>query len=264
MDSLPIFLRLAGQPVILVGDGHAAEPRRRLLLRAGAVPVGEDHAEARLAFVAIDEDVAAEETVSRLRRRGLLVNAADKPALCDFIMPAIVDRAPVLIAIGTGGASSGLAKALRGRIEALLPASLGRLAEALFAARERIRARWPEAGDRRMAIDAALAAGGPLDPAVAQNEVAVGRWLAAGTSVEAVARLERIALCSIDPDDLTLREARLLAGADRVTHRRDVPVAILDRARADAVRHACDEPPASGETGLTVDLGWLGGVRPPA
>lgn len=256
MDSLPIFLRLAGQPVILVGDGHAAEPRRRLIERAGAVPVGEEDAAARIAFVAIDDAAVAEAAVARLRARGLLVNAADKPALCDFIMPAIVDRAPVLVAIGTGGASSGLAKALRGRIEALLPASLGRLAEALFAARERIRARWAEAGDRRLAIDAALAPGGPLDPGLAQDVAAVDRWLAVAAPAEAVARLERIALRSADPDDLTLREARLLAGADRVTHRRDVPAAILDRARADAERICCDAAPIDAPPGLSLDIGW--------
>lgn len=256
MDSLPIFLRLSGQPVILVGDGHAAAPRRRLIERAGGLPVGEENEAARLAFVAIDEDGAAEAAVARLRARGLLVNAADKPALCDFTMPAIVDRFPVLIAVGTGGASAGLAKALRGRIEALLPASLGRLAEALFAARERIRARWPDAGARRMAIDAALAPGGPLDPGLAKDAAAVDRWLAASALAEPDTRLERIILRSADPDELTLREARLLAGADRIYHRDNVPAAILDRARADAARINCLVVPAEMEPGLSLDLGW--------
>jgi uroporphyrin-III C-methyltransferase/precorrin-2 dehydrogenase/sirohydrochlorin ferrochelatase len=256
VDSLPIFLRLSGQPVILIGDGHAAEPRRRLIERAGAVAVDEDNQEARLAFVAIDEDAEAEVVVARLRTRGLLVNTADKPALCDFTMPAIVDRAPVLIAIGTGGASSGLAKALRGRVETLLPASLGRLATALFAARDRIRARWPGADDRRIAIDAALASGGPLDPGVAQDDGAVDRWLAAAAPAEAVGQLERIALRSADPDELSLRDARLLASAGRIYHRAEVPAAILDRARADATRICCDAAPADAGPGLSLDIGW--------
>ncbi|HWL47498.1 MAG TPA: NAD(P)-dependent oxidoreductase, partial [Sphingomonadaceae bacterium] len=132
--------------MILLGDGDAAAAKRRLLERAGARIVGEDDA-AALAIVA-DGDEAA---VARLRARGILVNATDRPDLCDFTLPAIVDRAPVLVAIGTGGASAGLAKALRQRIEALLPADLGRLAEALFAARAAIRARWPEADARRRA-----------------------------------------------------------------------------------------------------------------
>jgi siroheme synthase (precorrin-2 oxidase/ferrochelatase) len=147
MDSLPVFLRLRGRPVILIGEGAAAAAKRRLLERAAARIVGEE-AEAQLALVATD---APEAVVARLRARGILVNTADRPDLCDFTLPAIVERDPVLIAIGTGGASAGLAKALRQRIEALLPGSAGRLAQALARAREPIRKRWPDAAARRRA-----------------------------------------------------------------------------------------------------------------
>jgi uroporphyrin-III C-methyltransferase/precorrin-2 dehydrogenase/sirohydrochlorin ferrochelatase len=256
VDSLPIFLRLSGQPVMLVGDGHAAEPRRRLIERAGAVVVGEDDRDARLAFVAIDGDDAAAAAVARLRARGLLVNAADKPALCDFFIPAIVDRAPVLVAIGTGGSSAGLAKALRSRIEALLPASLGTLAASLGRARERLRGRWPDGAERRMAIDDALAIGGPLDPAIGHDDDAVDRWLGTAARSELGSRLERIALRSGDPDELTLREARLLASAAQIYHRDDVPRVILDRARADAVRIRCARAPDEVPPGLSLDIGW--------
>ncbi|MDB5736824.1 MAG: hypothetical protein JWO65_492, partial [Sphingomonas bacterium] len=163
MHSLPVFLRLDGRPVILLGDGDAAVAKRRLLDRAGARIVGED-ATAALAIVAIGDEAEAQAAATRLKARGILVNAVDRPALCDFTLPAIVDRDPVLIAIGTGGASAGLAKALRQRIEALLPASLGTLAEALHAARAGLLARFPAAADRRRAIDAAFDPGGPLDP----------------------------------------------------------------------------------------------------
>jgi uroporphyrin-III C-methyltransferase/precorrin-2 dehydrogenase/sirohydrochlorin ferrochelatase len=256
VDSLPIFLRLRGQPVILIGEGHAAEPRRRLIERAGALVVGEESETARLAFVAIDEDDAAEAAVARLRARGVLVNAADKPALCDFFVPAIVDRAPVLIAIGTGGSSAGLAKALRSRIEALLPASLGALARSLGNAGERLRGRWPDGAARRMAIDGALAIGGVLDPGVAHDDAAVDRWLGLAAPSEPGSQLERIALRSGDPDELTLREARLLASAARIYHRDDVPAVILDRARADAVRMRCARAPAEIPPGLSLDIGW--------
>lgn len=244
-SGLPIFVRVDGQPVILVGGGAAAEPKRRLLERAGAAIVGEDDA-ARLAVVACDDPgpVAA-----RLKARGLLVNVADRPDLCDFTLPAIVERDPVTIAIGTGGASAGLAAALRQRLEAVLPASLGRLADALAGARAAIRTRWPDGGDRRRALGAALA--GPLDPLGAWADDAVERWLRAPTTV--ASELVRIRLRSADPDDLTLREARALAQADRVTYRADVPAAILDRARADAERTLCAAPPR-GLSGLTVDL----------
>ena len=93
--------------------------------------VGEDAA-ASLAIVAIDDEDEALAAVARLKARGVLVNAVDRPDLCDFTLPAIVDRDPVLVAIGTGGASAGLAAALRQRLETLLPATLGQLARDLY------------------------------------------------------------------------------------------------------------------------------------
>jgi uroporphyrin-III C-methyltransferase/precorrin-2 dehydrogenase/sirohydrochlorin ferrochelatase len=99
MDSLPVFLRLRGRPVILIGEGEAAAAKRRLLERAAARIVGEE-AEAQLALVATD---APDAVVARLRARGILVNTTDRPDLCDFTLPAIVDRDPVLIAVGTSG-----------------------------------------------------------------------------------------------------------------------------------------------------------------
>ncbi|MBO9621621.1 MAG: siroheme synthase [Sphingomonas sp.] len=246
LPALPIFVTLAGRPVILLGEGEAAEAKRRLLERAGAAVVGEE-GEARLAVVALADPAPA---VARLRARGVLVNAVDRPDLCDFTLPAIVDRSPVLVAIGTAGASAGLAAALRQRLEALLPAGLGRLAEGLHAARAAVRARWPDVADRRRAIGAALA--GPLDPLADHPDGAVARWL---ESPEApAAALVRFRLVSGDPDDLTLRQARALAQAERIFHRGDVPIAILERARADAVRILCQAPPAAPGPGLSVDL----------
>jgi len=248
MHSLPVFLRLQGRAVILTGEGAAADAKRRLLERAGARIVGEAE-EAAIAIVS-DGDAA---TVARLQARGIMVNATDRPDLCDFTLPAIVDRAPVLIAIGTGGASAGLAKALRQRIEALLPARLGALATALQDARAAVRARWPDAGARRRAIDAGLAAGGLIDPLSDKAVDAVPDWLAHGADIQAD-RLEAIRLLSGDPDDLSLRAARLLGEADRIYHASDVPAAILDRARADAVRIEASMLPDEPGEGLSL---WL-------
>jgi uroporphyrin-III C-methyltransferase/precorrin-2 dehydrogenase/sirohydrochlorin ferrochelatase len=247
--GLPLFLTVAGRPVILLGDGPAAEAKRRLLVRAGAVIVSEE-ADARLAIVALEDDAEAEAAVDRLRARGVLVNAVDRPALCDFTVPAIVDRAPVLVAIGTGGASAGLAAALRQRLEALLPQTLGPHARRLFDARAALRRRFPIAEERRRALGAALAPGGPLDPLGEGGRV--DAWLA-GAEAEPD-RLVTLTLTSPDPDDLTLRQARLIAEADRLYHRVDVPPAILDRARADAERIACTAPPAAPGHGLSLDL----------
>jgi uroporphyrin-III C-methyltransferase/precorrin-2 dehydrogenase/sirohydrochlorin ferrochelatase len=284
--ALPIFVRLSGRTVVLVGEGEAADAKRRLLERAGAVIVGEDgawrsgpagsvaaqgqlsgtdadtdgssaaqqhrssddqnvSAGARLAVV-VDDEAAAH----RLKAQGLLVNVVDRPELCDFTLPAIVDRAPLLVAIGTGGVSAGLAAAVRQRLEAILPAGLGRLAEALYAARDALRARFPETAQRRRAIGAALAVGGALDPLGDHDGTDVMERIAAG----AARRVAHIRLRSTDPDNLTLREARWLSQADRVTHRANVPPAVLDRARADAVRERTEAAPAASVEGLTVDV----------
>jgi len=202
MHSLPLFVRLAGRPVILLGEGETADAKRRLLERAGANVVGEDHP-ASLAIVAIEGETEAHDAVARL--------------------------------------------------QALLPAGIGRLAEALGLARGALRTRFPAPADRRAAIDAALVEGGPLDPLAEHDADAVARWLASADML-AETSLVTIRLASPDPDDLTLRTARLLGRADRVYHRPDVPPVILDRARADAVRIACETVPTDPGPGLSLDL----------
>jgi uroporphyrin-III C-methyltransferase/precorrin-2 dehydrogenase/sirohydrochlorin ferrochelatase len=256
MDALPLFLRVADRPVILLGEGETADAKRRLLERAGALVTDDEGAAAAIAIVAIEDEAAAQAAAVRLKARGVLVNAVDRPALCDFTLPAIVDRDPLIIAVGTGGASAGLAKAVRQRIEALLPSRLGTLALALSGARGAIRQRWPAAAQRRRAIDAALAAGGALDPLGDDNdgEARVAAWLAHTGAEEQASRLIALPLASADPDDLTLRTARLLGEADRVYHAPDVPAAILVRARADAARIMADAPPITPGPGLSL---WL-------
>ncbi len=240
IHSLPLFHRVAGQPVIVLGEGEAALAKRRLVERAGGIVVGESNTEARLAFVALSEPgEEPEAAAARLRARGLAVNVADRPELCDFTTPSLLERGPVLIAVSTGGASAGLAKALRLRLEALLPAGLGELAQALQHARTAMRERWPDAAARRRALDAALAEGRALDPLEDHDDTAVARWLG-GAGDGALAGRHEIRLRSADPDDLTLREARLLGTADTIRHAAAAPPAILARARADAVRIGLD------------------------
>lgn len=257
IDALPLFHRIAGRPVVVLGEGDAAEAKRRLVERAGGLVFTElaegIAAGARLAFVALEDGAAAEAGVAEARAAGLLVNATDRPALCDFTVPSILDRSPVLVAVGTGGASAGLAKQLRLRLEALLPQALGRLATGLSEARLALRERFPDAAVRRRALDAALAAGGPLDPLADGSARRVEAWLT--DAVQPPEGTVEIVLRSDDPDDLTLREARLLGTADVVIHESRIGSAVLDRARADAVRVEMGaELPSSPLHGTTVIL----------
>jgi len=234
---------------MLIGSGPTADAKQRLLERAGAIIVGEDAQGTALGVVANGDELV----VARLRARGILLNVVDRPDLCDFTLPAIIDRDPVLIAIGTGGASAGLAAALRQRLETLLPVGLGKLATALFGAREHLRARFPDTDVRRRAIGSLLAAGGPLDPLAEHDDPST----AIAAADAAPGRTERIEINSADPETLTVRAARLLGLADRLYIEGAVPDAILDRARADAQRHigACPRIPSPG---LTLHLIWMG------
>jgi uroporphyrin-III C-methyltransferase / precorrin-2 dehydrogenase / sirohydrochlorin ferrochelatase len=247
MNQLPIFVTLRDRNFMLVGDGEAAEAKRRLIERAGGVCVGEGSAQVMLAFVAVEDAAEAAGIAARLKATGLLVNVVDQPALCDFTTPAIIDRDPVLIAIGTGGASAGLAKALRQRFEALLPQNLGSLATGLAAMRDSIRQKWPDNVARRKAIDDALNEAGILDPLSDIDEPAISDWLSQSDSKRPDGVIE-LTLCSPDPDDLTLRQARLLGQADHIFFGPDVPTAIVNRARADATRNngVVPEPPPVG------------------
>ena len=256
MRSLPLFHRVAGQPVIVLGEGPAAEAKGRLVERAGGVVEADAQAGidrgARLAFVALDDPAEADAAAVRLRCAGLLVNVVDRPELCDFTTPSVLDRDPVLVAIGTAGASAGLAKHLRLRLEALLPDSIGKLAEALSASREAIRARWADAADRRRALDGALGEGGALDPLGGAGPEDVTRWLAQDSTPPEARRIEITA--PADPADLTLRQLQWLGAADMILFDPAVVPAVLDRARADAERIELAADDGAVRPGLTVVL----------
>ena len=239
VHSLPIFVRLAGQNVIVVGDGEAAAAKVRLIVAAGGAVVRDEGHGARLAFVALDDAAAAHEVAERLKRAGLLVNVVDRPALCDFTVPAIVDRAPVLVAVGTGGASASLAKALRERLEAWLPARLGGLAQAISAARALVAERFTGVVARRVFWDTHLAPRGALDPL---GDAPLPDIAALLDAPPATGGLVEIVVATHDPDDLTLRQLRQLAQADIVAYDAGVAPAVVDRARRDAERVVGDAP----------------------
>lgn len=264
ISSLPLFHQVAGQQVLVLGDGPAAEPKRRLVERAGGVIV-DDFARAvdegvRLAFIAFENAQACEVAAINARCAGMLVNVVDRPELCDFTTPSILDREPLLVAIGTGGASAGLAKHVRLRLERVLPETLGALARALEAARPVLRRRLPDGADRRRAVDAALREGGALDPMKPDVFQQVAAW-AEGTLAPGAGTLAEIVLTSPDPEDLTLRQARLLGEADLLLLDGNVPPAILARARADAARQMFHVKPQAQAGGKQGSGGGLEGVK---
>jgi uroporphyrin-III C-methyltransferase/precorrin-2 dehydrogenase/sirohydrochlorin ferrochelatase len=245
VKHLPLFFDLVGRRVAVVGEGPAADRRAELARSAGAdvQRLGEaldatSFRGAAAAFVATgdaDRDAAAS---CAARSAGVPVNVADRPALCDFIMPAIVDRGEVVVALSTGGTSPTLASVLRGRIEAALPeriGAVGRLAatfraqvNALIAEPARRRAFW------RRLVDgpaARLALAG--DDAGARRR-ALGELDAARRQSAAVGIAHIVGAGPGDPDLLTLRAAQLLQEADVILHDDLVSPAILARARRDA------------------------------
>ena len=252
MDTLPIFLTLSGRQIIIIGDGEAAAAKARLVVAAGGVVVGEDAEAPVLAYVGLDDEAEAAAAAKRLRARGLLVNVVDRPAMSDFLMGAIIDRSPVVVAISTGGATASLSRALRGRLEALLPASLGALARAIGTARGAAAAAHPTIADRRRLWERALAEGAELDPlrSVADAEAAVAAAIVG--SSEAVAELLTILVTSTDPGELTLNQLAALGRCDALVVAGAVPPAIIDRARRDAIRLTA--VPAPLPEGLTVLL----------
>lgn len=249
MDVLPLFLTLKDREVIVIGDGEAAAAKARLVLAAGGRVVGEDAAAPVLGYVALDDEAEALAAATRLRGRGLLVNVVDRPAMSDFLMGAIIDRSPVVVAISTGGATASLSRALRGRLEALLPASLGRLADAIGKARTTASATHPSIADRRRLWERALAEGAALDPlaSLADVDAAVAAAITGGSA--AVDEVRVIAVTSADPGELTLNQLAALGRCDMLVIDGAVPTAIIDRARRDAIRAgALPDPPAQGLT----------------
>ena len=238
MRHLPVFFNVAGRKVTVVGEGLAADRRAALARSAGAEVVrGSDFAGAMAAFVATGDEESDRLAAAAARRAGVPVNVADRPGLSDFILPAIVDRGDVVVAVSTGGASPTLATLLRGRIEALLPERVGALARLAETFRSQVRMLIAEPTARR-AFWRRLLEGPAARLALAGDDVGARR-LALRELDEA--RAQRPAgICHIvdagpgDPDLLTLRAARLLQEADAVLHDEHVPPAILARGRRDA------------------------------
>jgi uroporphyrin-III C-methyltransferase / precorrin-2 dehydrogenase / sirohydrochlorin ferrochelatase len=246
VKHLPLFFDLSGRKVVVVGEGPAADRRAELAGSAGAkiqriassaVEVS-DFRGAAAAFIATgdaDRDAAAQRLA---RSAGVPVNVADRPSLCDFILPAIVDRDEVVVAISTGGASPTLATVLRGRIEAALPQRIGAVARLAATFRAQVNALIGEP-NRRRAFWRRLVEG-PAGRLALAGDDAGARRSALGELDAARRRMAPVGIAHIvgagpgDPDLLTLRAAQLLQEADAILHDDLVPSAILGRARRDS------------------------------
>jgi uroporphyrin-III C-methyltransferase / precorrin-2 dehydrogenase / sirohydrochlorin ferrochelatase len=253
----PVFLKLAGARVLVVGAGEVALRKVRLLVRAGArvelvarqrhpeiaalgLPlVAADFDPAQLAgqrlVVAATDDPGLNDRVAQAARaQGIPVNVVDDPGRSDWITPSIVDRSPVLIAVSTGGTAPVLARRLRERLEGLVPAAYGRIAEFLGGMRERLRA--VPAGARRVATERFLDGEGVQRLLAGDADAAaraLDRLLAGG---DARGEVYLVGAGPGDPDLLTFRALRLMQQADVVLYDRLVAPAILELVRRDAER----------------------------
>jgi uroporphyrin-III C-methyltransferase/precorrin-2 dehydrogenase/sirohydrochlorin ferrochelatase len=243
MRHFPVFLDLAAGPVVLVGSGAAALAKLRLLRAANASvrwsrdPDTVDLSDA-MAVIAADGSAADEVIAARARALRIPVNVVDRPELSTFIVPAIVDRGDVVVAIGTGGLAPVLARRLRARIEALLPARIGELAALMGRYRARLARAIPTYAARRRfwervvdgPIGAALLAGRPLTA-----EAALARAIGHPQTENPRKPITLIGAGLGDPDLLTLRALNALQDADVIFHE-GVSAAVLDCARRDAER----------------------------
>jgi len=284
LDYLPLFLKLRGERVLLVGGGAVAARKAELLTAAGArlrvvAPelgaelaalcdrVGAEYLATAfeptqlqgvvLAIAATDRPEINLEVSRAGRAASVWVNAVDDPQASSCLMPAIVDRAPVMVAIGTGGASPTLARLLRAQIEALLPERLGQLASLAGAWRARLRAALPRADARRRFwedfFDSALAQqllAGSVDAATAtaglERQLEDARADLTATSARGAVWL--IGAGPGDPDLLTLRAQQLLQHCDVVFYDRLVPPAVLARLRRDVERVFVGKEPGRHRT----------------
>jgi uroporphyrin-III C-methyltransferase/precorrin-2 dehydrogenase/sirohydrochlorin ferrochelatase len=263
MQHFPIFLDLSAASVVLAGGGEAALAKLRLLLKTPAkitvfaketapeirawaeagrltlIPraftVG-DARGARLAYAATDDDAEDARVAALARAEGALVNSVDNLERSDFITPAIVDRAPVAVAIGTEGAAPVLARTLKAKLEERLSPALGPLAEAGKAFRGKAEA-LPHGRARREFWAEWYDAAGPA--ALARGEAlsdALATLLARHLAREAASgRVDFVGAGPGDPELLTLKARKALDRADVVIHDRLISSEILDLARREAL-----------------------------
>ena len=288
MQYFPVFLDLSGRRVLVAGAGDVAEAKLRLLLKTNAAIevyghqpspqilkwaadgkialferhlAGPDIADAALLYCAHGEDTADMAAAELGESKAVLVNVVDNLKACQFLTPAIVDRDPVTVAIGTEGAAPVLARMIKSDLEARLPASTGALARiarmfrhraALISLPARRRSFWRNF----FSVEGPLAWSEGGEPAVRKRLGHLLTEAAAGATRKGSVHFLEIG--SEDPDLLTAGARRLLENAGSVIHDPETPPAVLELARREAEFTACavdrilesmlTGPPLRGET----------------
>jgi len=265
MKYLPVFMKLSGRPALVVGGGSVAARKVSLLRRAGAdvtlvAPVlcselekleqsngfrllrrdfqDEDISEVVLIIAATNDRSVNQRIYDLAQTRHIPVNVVDSPDQCSFIMPSIIDRSPVQIAVSTGGASPVLARLLRAKLESFVPAAYGYLAALVDEYRQQVKNRFPDSGQRRYFWEAVLQGrvaellfAGRGDEARSALEEAIEDT---SGSYDATGEVYLVGAGPGDPDLITFRALRLMQQADVVVYDRLVSQPVLDMVRRDA------------------------------
>lgn len=269
MDHLPIFFNVKGKRALVVGGGTLAARKADLLLRAGcnltvvAASLEDDFARLLedkqikhsskdlcaadlegcvIAFGASSDDAINRELHRLATAAGVPVNVSDRPEYCDFVMPALVDRSPLLVAIGSGGTTPLLTRMLKARFETSIPASYGRLAEFAGSYRDRVKESIPELTRRRRFWETMI--DGPIAEHLFSGQEEQATALMNKLLEEAATEGDQPPRGEVylvgtgpgDPDLLTFRALRLMQQADVVLYDRLIGDGILNLVRRDAER----------------------------
>jgi len=269
MDHLPIYLDVRAEKILVVGGGTVAARKAEMALRAGAhvtviaEDLGEDfrdiadheHLTHRtggisktdlkgclLCYGVADDPELDQQLHALAKETGTLVNVADSPKLCDFIMPAVVDRSPLVIGISSSGASPAIARMLKARLESMIPAGYGRLVSMLGSFREQVMQRLKDARSRRRFWE--HVAEGPVADLVLSGDEESARsqiraeieTAAKEQKAETIGEVYLVGAGPGDPDLLTFRALHLIQRADVVLYDRLIGAPILNLVRRDAER----------------------------
>ncbi|MFK0572624.1 siroheme synthase CysG [Endozoicomonas sp.] len=268
MDFLPLFLQVKNQRCLVVGGGDVALRKIRLLVSAGAIVrvvapcinqdiqdfiagnafgsrshqlltkpfAPADLKDVSLVIAATDKKAVNQQVADSARTQNLFVNVVDDAEIGNAIMPAIIDRSPVMVAFSTGGKAPVLARLLREKLEALLPQGLGRLAQLAGDCRHLVKAKFSKINDRRYFWEKVLQ-GDVAEQALAGNIKQAKNLLIQQLNETAEQKTGEVYLVGGgpgDPDLLTFKALRLMQQADVVLHDRLVSDDVLALCRRDA------------------------------